>query len=403
MSGPLKLQPPTSSDSPKAVAGGHHSGRWRPGLTVVHRWVGVFASLYFCWMSITGVSMVFRDELDELLVKRPTVAAYTAMAPLSKIVSTLNDRYPHRKLTGLMYPLQPGKPLETFVQNQGGGQTRIFVDPGTAAVLEPADEHPVLKFLQEAHFNLLLNKTGRKINALCGLALAFLALSGIALFARGVSYCLHTLKMKWKGSARVIAWSHHQKVGFFLFPMLLVWGISAYSFGFHDQFQALVNVVMPVTALRKTSSLQTATGGIDNAGLPSIAVESVNRSQIFDSAQALATSLCPAERISRISLPAGKEHIAKFWLTGTESNNKVDATEVDIDFATGQCLAVIRLQKRTAGDTFLVWLPRVHFGNFAGIYSKCIWCVIGFTPMFLSITGLIMWWHPRHRAGASGT
>jgi uncharacterized iron-regulated membrane protein len=34
---------------------------------------------------------------------------------------------------------------------------------------------------------------------------------------------------------------------------------------------------------------------------------------------------------------------------------------------------------------------KLHFGYFAGIWSKIVWCIIGMSPVILMITGLIMY------------
>ncbi|MBX9769989.1 MAG: PepSY domain-containing protein, partial [Candidatus Obscuribacterales bacterium] len=206
----------------------------------------------------------------------------------------------------------------------------------------------------------------------------------------GVAYCLHTLRMKWKGSARVISWSNHQKLGVVMLPMLLIWGTSAFSFGFHKEFEEVVNVLLPVTGVGNNKSAQE---------LPAIA-ESSDTLQMLDSAEKLAFNLCPGKKLSRITLPGKKGDVVKFFLTNSTSHNKVEATEVDLNMKTGKITAVIRPESRTAGDVFLVWLPRMHFGNFAGVASKIIWCVIGFTPLLMAITGMIMWWSPSRKSSA---
>ena len=39
-------------------------------------------------------------------------------------------------------------------------------------------------------------------------------------------------------------------------------------------------------------------------------------------------------------------------------------------------------------DTF----RKLHFGYFAGLPSKIVWCVLGLTPLWLSLTGLYFYW-----------
>jgi len=45
------------------------------------------------------------------------------------------------------------------------------------------------------------------------------------------------------------------------------------------------------------------------------------------------------------------------------------------------------------GDEVLRWVARLHFGRFAGWPIKTLWFLIGFAPVILFITGVIMWWN----------
>ena len=57
-----------------------------------------------------------------------------------------------------------------------------------------------------------------------------------------------------------------------------------------------------------------------------------------------------------------------------------------------------------SGDKFLRFVSRLHFGTFmartaADAPIKIVWCVLGFAPAFLFITGAIMWWNRVIRPG----
>jgi uncharacterized iron-regulated membrane protein len=111
----------------------------------------------------------------------------------------------------------------------------------------------------------------------------------------------------------------------------------------------------------------------------------------------LATKVCPGQKVVRISTAIDGEDIAKVWLTDCNSFIKADNTEVDI--STSRCIvtSISRPGQRTSGDLVLIWLQRLHFGNFGGTVSRLIWMVMGFAPLILSVTGLMMWWHRKFR------
>ena len=40
---------------------------------------------------------------------------------------------------------------------------------------------------------------------------------------------------------------------------------------------------------------------------------------------------------------------------------------------------------------------KLHFGYFAGLTSKIIWCVLGFSPIILAFTGLYLYWFRKRK------
>jgi uncharacterized iron-regulated membrane protein len=47
----------------------------------------------------------------------------------------------------------------------------------------------------------------------------------------------------------------------------------------------------------------------------------------------------------------------------------------------------------SAGDKIIRAFYALHFGNFAGLGTRIIWALFGFTPVLLFITGAIIWWN----------
>jgi uncharacterized iron-regulated membrane protein len=387
-----------------------HGTTWRlrKALYLAHMFLGVAAAIYFSVMSCSGVSLVFKEELATWLSNSPKIHVLPRLAPLSEVVRKVETRYTGQQVSGLIYPLDPERCLLVYVLNKEGVYSPVSVNQYDASVVGPAPENEVLKFLQELHHNLLFSKTGRKINGCGGLVLFILALSGVGLFLRGVKYCVHVLRMQWQGHKAVIVWSMHQQVGVFLLLPLLTWGLSGFSFGFRQEFERAINVVFPVSSLTKKHSKKNRKNSLDpENAVPAVISTSIPTSiptspspdltNPLDRLIPLATEACPGQKVVRISTAIDGEDIAKVWLTGSNSLLKADNTEVDISASRGTVTAISRPGKRTSGDLILIWLQHLHFGNFGGIVSKLIWMVIGFAPLILSVTGLMMWWHRKFR------
>ncbi|MFP5305512.1 MAG: PepSY-associated TM helix domain-containing protein, partial [Gammaproteobacteria bacterium] len=45
----------------------------------------------------------------------------------------------------------------------------------------------------------------------------------------------------------------------------------------------------------------------------------------------------------------------------------------------------------SAGGTLFALMAPLHFGNFAGVFSKAVWFALGFAGAYVSITGLLLW------------
>ena len=46
-----------------------------------------------------------------------------------------------------------------------------------------------------------------------------------------------------------------------------------------------------------------------------------------------------------------------------------------------------------AGDQFLAWLVRMHFGRYGGLGVRITYVIIGLLPALMFVTGAIMWWN----------
>ncbi len=49
--------------------------------------------------------------------------------------------------------------------------------------------------------------------------------------------------------------------------------------------------------------------------------------------------------------------------------------------------------RRSPDQRLLLWLTRLHFGNFSQWPLKALWVAIGLAPAALFLTGLVMWWN----------
>ena len=69
------------------------------------------------------------------------------------------------------------------------------------------------------------------------------------------------------------------------------------------------------------------------------------------------------------------------------------ASTVTYDRTNGKLLTAVDGRKANAAVKVFDSFRELHFGSFAGLGSKLIWCILGLSPLFLGLSGLYIWWH----------
>jgi len=88
----------------------------------------------------------------------------------------------------------------------------------------------------DLHENLLIGSTGRAANGIGAICLTLLCLTGAAIWWPGITHWRRSLTVEWRASFARINWDLHSAAGFWCFPLVLMWAVSAIYLVFQDQF-----------------------------------------------------------------------------------------------------------------------------------------------------------------------
>lgn len=86
--------------------------------------------------------------------------------------------------------------------------------------------------LVKAHDNLLAGSAGRFVNGMGGACLVTLCLTGAVIWWPGIKNWRRSLTVSRRAHVGRISWDLHSALGFWLFPFILVWGVTGFYFGF---------------------------------------------------------------------------------------------------------------------------------------------------------------------------
>ncbi len=361
----------------------------------VHRWVGAVLALYMLVISLSGVSLVFHDELSEWACPSPAVKVLSTKISFAKIIESSEAAYPGYKVTGLIVPDEESQPTDVFALKGDNERINCQVDPYSGTVLGLKSKNAFLETLRDLHFNLFAGKTGRMVNGAGGLLLAVLSLTGVVVWWRGVAKWLNGFKMSFRGSMKRVNWSIHSALGIWALPFLMLQATSAFYFGFPNFFEQNLNAIAPVSNQKKMK--EPTTSELTSAGISSEPSYSGPRRSEPDIDKLISIARQKAgfnSAVFRIAFPDKRRNSVRIWLKNSaETNENAPTTQVFMEPKSGQVLAVSTAEAPPAGDQIITWLIKLHFGTFAGTTSKCAWIFVGLTPAILSLTGLFLFAH----------
>lgn len=345
----------------------------------LHKWLGLTAALYIMMMSLSGVSLVFHDEISEYLCPPRHIVPGSQIRSFNQIRDAAEAAFPRHKTTGFISQAKEDLPLSIFATSKVAGSIHLEINPYTCEVLGLKQENEALKFLSQLHFNLLNGSAGRTANGFGAATLLLMALTGLIVWFRGMGNWRSGYRFRLTGKKRTVVWSFHSTLGAWAFPLLLIWGTSGMSFAFPATFEQTLNLVFPVSSQQKDLPI---------ASERNEASERIGKTD-FDKLAAAALAAVPeSASVKRIALADKKRKSIRVWLI--MKNVKKEETLVHIDPASEKVYAIVDPEKVPSGDRILRLLLKLHFGTILGSLSKCIWVFAGLIPGTLAATAIFL-------------
>jgi uncharacterized iron-regulated membrane protein len=78
-----------------------------------------------------------------------------------------------------------------------------------------------------------------------------------------------------------------------------------------------------------------------------------------------------------------------------EANSRAPRSKVWIDQYSGRVLAIQNPSEFTAGGTLFNLMWPLHDGQVLGLPGRILWCIVGFAPLVLYVTGILRWLQKR--------
>ena len=355
-------------------------------LVLSHKYVGLFLGLLLSVTGVSGSLIVFDRELDELIAPETADFPYAEqlasfdLALENATEAVANGSAPTRIALGR----HGGAPhIVRFPATEGAvGPLEVSVDPGSAEVLAIRGwgEYPVT-WLYRLHMSFMGGERGEWLVGIMGFPMVFFCLSGLYIWwpRGGGRVWRKALTMTTNKGAFRTNYDLHKTIGIYFLPIFLVLGITGIEIVWHEPFERVVAVILPV----------------DPDITPQSQPQDLPRASV-DRVAASAQAQFPLASIARIYMPADSSAVFRVTVSHPEEVwNEYSTTTVNVDQYTGAVISVRDGRNVAVGNTLLDWMFPLHNGDGLGIFGRILVFIAGLLPAILFGSGTYMWWYKR--------
>jgi len=379
-----------------------------------HFYAGVFVVPFLIMLALTGLTMLYRDQIErwqygDRLIVAPGAQAMAAEAQLQAV----RERYPEAKLSQYIPPLAADRSAQVALTTAAGQELTIFVNPYTAEVLGDLDlSTTVYSLANSIHGTLLLGDNGdRLIEIAAGFGI-MLVVTGVYLWwPRQFKGGAGVFWPRLKAGKRIFWRDLHATTGFYISLVLIffllsgmswtgVWGgmvqlwnsFPAEKFGapLSDQTHASLNrgVLEEVpwnleqTPLPISGSMAGAAGIA--AGLP------INLDTVLAYAR---DNGFTTFRVNLPTSPDGVFTVSADTMSGDITDARQDRT-LHLDQYTGKKLVDVGWADYSLLAKGMAAGIALHQGDM-GLWNLVFNTVFCLAVILISVSGVMMWWMRR--------
>lgn len=360
----------------------------------IHLYLGLVASLPLLVLSVTGALLVFETELDRWLAGE---LFYIDPGAQRRSYQELHERAQAASPgVTLQVCLLPAEPHHAIIFTGGrsiGERTSIYLNPYTAQVLgQRRYLETFMGNVRVLHTHFYISGWGHYIGGVSCLILLASLLTGLVLWwPKGKKKWLPLL-IKW-GHWRRANFDAHRALGFYTVPAVFLIALTGAVFTFHF-------IARPVIYFLTDS--KPADFKVSCQPIPGQAPLSL------DEAIEAARGILPEAQPMLVIFPRSENDPLRLNSRMAWQPRETGRTYLWLHPQTGQLLHEVSPRTRSTGDAVVSWNRHLHVGAWGRVWgtrwelaTKILWLLASLMPVFLAITGLLIWWKPTRKPVAS--
>ena len=353
---------------------------------VIHKWTSIICTAFLLMLCITGLPLIFHDEIDALTEGTPNYGMpgigssgeAPGLRPLDEMLAKALAARPGEVPVFMAFDNdQPSMTITTAprADSPAADMTIQLFDRSTGEQTGAVDESGVMHFLLELHTDMFLGLPGMLFLGLMGLFFVIALISGVVLYAPFMKK-LDFGTLRTSRSRRLKWLDYHNLLGIVALAWMTVVGATG-----------VINALAtPIFQYWQTTELAEMTKAY--AGKGSVAPENYGS---IDKAMAAARAKIPGNNPQFSAFPGGgfssKHHYAVFFQGDTPLTERL-LTAALIDAETGEFTDARPMPWYAKA---LALSQPLHFGDYGGLPLKILWAILTLFTLIVLGSGLYLW------------
>lgn len=359
----------------------------RKTLFKIHSWVALIAIIPLIVISITGSVLVFKSEIDGLLMPNShfVVKALPERLPIDKLIAKTERTYPNY-IVASWEIFNDDTADRVYLIKRGTEQwAKLHLNQYTGDILsEPVGtSHYFTDWFLELHYTFLLNdfknlpgQTGTVLGFFFAVFLLVLGISGLIIYRK---FWRRLFSVRWRATLQIVLSDIHKMTGVLGSPIIIILAITGGYFNWAVWYHEVIEHAQEEHYVL-TNSLYS-----HDISLQQILDDSKKQISTFNGTF-LVLPLEPDENITLFGEVSTTNPLASEY-----------ANTITYSKLTGEHMANWDIREVGIGWQVIDSFRKLHFGYFAGLVSKVLWAVIGLSPVWLAGTGFYLWLTRRAR------
>jgi len=353
----------------------------------IHRWTSLICTLFLLLLCLTGLPLIFAEEIDQMLDDDPPYAAMpedTPKASIDRMIRIAQQRYPDQVVASVFVDDDEPQVIVTMAPSlkpeDGPKSHSLQFDSRTAKLLKdepPFDTQPqtFMGLMFSLHIDLFMDLPGELFLGFMGLLFVFSVLSGAVLYGPFMKK-LDFGTVRYGRSARLKWLDLHNLLGIGTAIWLFVVGATG----------VMNELSTPLFGLWQITDVKAMLDKYKGHPLP--------QSSGLSSAQGAyqtAKNALPGMTVISIVYPGnsfGSPYHYLLWAKGNTPLTSRLFSPVLVDARSGQLAAVVKMPFYLRA---LELSRPLHFGDYGGLPLKIIWAIFDLVAIVVLLSGVYLW------------